>query len=77
MPKKGCCPKINPILDGALNLAFNRKVELGKERMKFCRPCENNILGVCKLCICVVKMKTRVPEMFCPDTPSKWGAVNE
>jgi hypothetical protein len=35
------------------------------ERMKHCKPCANNVKGVCVSCGCVLKAKTLVKDAKC------------
>lgn len=55
---------INNIIEGYITW-FTEKItgkskQLYKDRMAICQNCEYNIHGICKLCGCVLKAKTKV-----------------
>jgi hypothetical protein len=39
-------------------------------RLSICNSCENNILGICKVCGCIIKIKVLVKSTSCPK--DKW-----
>lgn len=43
-----------------LNTITGKTRELSKQRLSICEICEYNKNGICKLCGCVLKAKTRV-----------------
>jgi len=49
-----------------------------EERLELCRSCEHldknhfDILDRCKLCGCIVEVKSRIPHLHCPLDPPKW-----
>jgi hypothetical protein len=49
--------------------------EVRKERMKICGQCEQFENNKCKLCGCVMPMKTTFANMRCPADPPKWTEV--
>ena len=53
-------------------MAVNDKktMQLKDDRMKICRPCAHYKAGFCKLCGCMLVMKTRVKQEKCP--ANKW-----
>lgn len=45
--------------------------KLANARMDICNSCPNKSdLGLCKLCGCVLSLKTKAPKAFCDD--NKW-----
>jgi hypothetical protein len=53
-------------------MAVNDKktMQLKDDRMNICRPCAHYKAGFCKLCGCMLVMKTRVKQEKCP--ANKW-----
>tara|TARA_Y100001956_G_C3970881_1_gene120807 strand:+ start:123 stop:428 length:306 start_codon:yes stop_codon:yes gene_type:complete len=45
------------------------------KRYKICQECPHFIDATkqCKLCMCFMFIKCRIPYMECPDTPPRWG----
>ncbi len=68
--------KYNEIKDGWKNYIFpNPEVEkIAEQRAVICASCENNKLGVCQLCFCPLKMKTKSMKSNCP--ANKWPNIN-
>jgi hypothetical protein len=46
-----------------------------KARKDICKVCPKKKLGLCTICKCVVHLKTRLKDEYCPDSPSKWPKV--
>lgn len=46
--------------------------EVFVKRLDTCKSCENfnKYIGTCKLCGCIMKIKTKFPNMKCPD--NRW-----
>ena len=40
--------------------------ETTSERLSHCNGCENNKLGICKACGCIIQGKTRLAGSWCP-----------
>lgn len=60
---------------------FNKNIgrvetDIAEERMNICRSCDNFISATtqCKECGCIMKMKSKLPNAFCPI--HKWEAVD-
>lgn len=56
------------MIEGYKNLLLknNQQIEtLSKQRMSICNSCKENKLGVCKLCGCILKAKTRELNQKC------------
>lgn len=60
--------KIKQIIQGYKNLIIEDKElePLFQSRYETCLTCENNKLGVCKLCLCPVIAKSHSPLEDCP-----------
>lgn len=60
--------KIKNIISGWKHIiSKNEIVELvAKDRLTICSTCENNIHGVCSLCLCPLMSKTRSLSEACP-----------
>lgn len=41
-------------------------------RLAICGACPNFEGGKCKLCSCLMSLKTRLNSSHCPDTPPRW-----
>lgn len=67
--------KIRPerIAEG-INKAFNgTNTPSSVERKKICDGCDENKKGVCGICYCIIKAKTKVFEEYCP--MNKWKDI--
>ena len=76
MKLNGCC--INPV-NKAKNIAkgftaviTGKRTASSQARLRICNKCQFNTAGICRKCLCVIELKTRVPEESCPDNPPKW-----
>ena len=49
--------------------------ETTSERLSHCNGCENNKLGICKACGCIIQGKTRLAGAWCPI--GLWGKEEE
>lgn len=47
--------------------------EVVQERQSICGNCENNKVGVCSVCFCVIQLKTQRAGQHCPQ--GKWDSV--
>ncbi len=48
--------------------------KVAQERLAECLKCPNlSKVGTCKICLCIVRAKTKVDTESCPDNPSRWG----
>lgn len=68
--------KIKSIYHGYKNLIIEDKEfePLYKDRYSICLTCPSNKVGICNLCGCVLKAKTRSLEEDCPHpNGSKWN----
>lgn len=65
---------VNNVITGWKNYFFPDPLieALSKNRMDICKVCPHNYNGVCDLCGCPLKSKTRAPEEMCP--LAKWRA---
>jgi hypothetical protein len=63
---------IHDIFLGAwYSLTDNKETrQMSKGRMSICRPCNKNVIGICKMCGCKLKFKTRIQRQECPI--NKW-----
>lgn len=52
-------------------MVLGQRKQLSDNRLVECRSCDKNAGGLCVLCGCIVKAKTRVVEEQCPE-----GVVN-
>lgn len=56
------------------NAALGRvETEVAAQRMSICNDCPMLKLGVCQECHCVMALKTKLPNAYCP--LHKWGQV--
>lgn len=51
------------------NIITGKTAAKAKARLKICAQCEHNNHGICNLCGCILKAKTRVP--FLEDSQGK------
>jgi len=59
--------KLKYIIQGWYYWAMDINGHISRPRMKVCnKPCDENKLGVCKICGCVLKAKTRIKKEVCP-----------
>lgn len=45
------------------------------ERLNICNQCKHNLYGVCTVCKCVIKLKVKLNDTFCPI--GKWADVDK
>lgn len=45
---------------------------LYKERLAYCKECDNLIEGLCRLCGCFVEYRAAIKHKACPDIYPKW-----
>ena len=57
----------NFIIDKISDIKYKKYFD---ERYNICKTCPNNLNGICKLCGCIIKMKTMSEDSECPD--GKW-----
>lgn len=60
----------------------NKDIEyISQERMEYCKNCPHNDNGVCNICGCILELKTRSLQSYCPlsdiGEKSKWASVDE
>ena len=72
--------KIKEILQGWTNFFLDifSDIKYKKEferRYEICSECEHNVHGICDICKCILKAKTKAEESACPI--SKWLTIND
>lgn len=41
-----------------------------EQRLKICHECEHHAFGICRICYCIVSLKTKLENATCPK--GKW-----
>ena len=62
----------NLILDKISDIKYK---EYFDKRYEICKVCQDNHDGICQLCFCVIKAKTKAEDSRCP--VDKWGTIEE
>ena len=62
----------NFILDIISDIRYKKEFD---ERMEICKQCEHNTFGICGLCGCVLKAKTKAEDECCD--AGKWKTIAE
>lgn len=65
--------KIRPgkILEGTIKNLFNENTQSSTDRLQICKKCDKLKKGICTVCGCIVKSKTKVLTEYCP--MNKWN----
>lgn len=63
---------LNFILDIISDIKYKKEFD---ERLEICKLCEHNKLGICDLCGCVLKAKTKAEDEVC--SIGKWKTIEE
>lgn len=62
----------NFLLDIISDIKYKKEFD---ERFEICKTCEHNKFGICELCGCVLKAKTKAEDEFC--SIGKWKTIEE
>lgn len=61
----------NWFLDKISDIKYKKEFD---NRLEICKQCENNKIGICAICHCVLVAKTKSEDSECPI--GKWSKIN-